>query len=888
MRVRVEHLDETTGIGDRRPRLSWTLPAGVSEQKAYELELDDGTSTGRVDTPDNVLVPWPGRPLRSRERRTVRVRVWTDQGDLGWSEETVLEAGLLEPGDWEAGWVRPAEDAIAEPGFRPVHLLRGELEIDKPVTRARLYASAHGVYEPWLNGHRVGDIELAPGFTEYHHRLQVQTYDVTQLVREGVNVLGAMLADGWFRGEVGVLRSFDQFGERTAFLAQLVVDHPDGSVTVLGTGPGWSSALSHVTAGDLIEGQAEDRRLVRHGWSEPGHDGAGWAPVTHADLGHDQLVASPAPPVRVVQEIRPRSVATLGPGHQVFDLGQNINGRVRLRDLGPEDTTLVLTHGEWLGPDGDVTTEHLKPTDMPFLDRELRAGMVDTVVSAGTPGDEFDPRFTTHGFQYVRVEGHPGKLTANDLTGLVVHTDLRRTGSFTCSDPRVNALHEAAVWSFRGNACDIPTDCPTRERAGWTGDWQLYVPIASFLYDVAGFSTKWLRDLAVGQWDNGVVGNMVPMPPAEAAGFFQALNGSAGWGDAAVLVPWELYQEYGDVRVLEEQWPSMVAWLGFVERTAAEQRHPDRVAARPDPAPHERHLWDAGFHWGEWLVPGEDLSDFGAFRAKDKSDVATAYFAHTAAHAARVARVLGRDDDAVRYARLAGAVADAWRREFLADGTITPENQANLVRALTFGLVPAEQRAATADRLATLVRDTGTRLGTGFLATPDLLPVLADHGHADLAYELLLQDAPPSWMAMIDRGATTVWERWEGVDADGVPHESLNHYSKGAVIGFLHRYVVGLQRLEPTWRTFRVRPMPGGGLTSASAEHESPHGRVAAAWRIEHDELVLDVTVPAGCSAEVVLPDGTSTTAGPGDHRLRATVPARAGGSGALMTSIDI
>ncbi|MFC4785641.1 family 78 glycoside hydrolase catalytic domain [Nocardioides sp. MAHUQ-72] len=871
MQLRVEHLDEPLGVGDRQPRLSWTLPPGAVEQKAYEIELDDGTTTGRVDSPDNVLVPWPGRPLRSRERRTARVRVWTDQGDVGWSEEAVLETGLLDAEDWTADWVRPAEDEVAGPGFRPAYLLRGELDVDKPVLAARLYVTAHGLYEPYLNGHRVGDLELAPGFTEYRSRVQVQAYDVTALVREGRNALGAVLADGWYRGQVGVLRSFDQFGGRTALLAQLHVDHPDGSVTVAGTDATWRSAASHVTAADLVEGQAEDRRLVRDGWSEPGHAGGGWLPVATADLGHDTLVTSPAPPVRVVEEIRPVSVRTLGPGRQVFDLGQNINGHVRLGRLGPEGTRLVLTHGEWLGPDGDVTTDHLRPLDMPFLDRELRAGMVDTVVSAGREGDVFDPRFTTHGFQYVRVEGHPDALTAGDLTGSVVHTDLRRTGGFACSDPRVDALHEAAVWSFRDNACDIPTDCPTRERAGWTGDWQLFAPTATFVYDVAGFSAKWLRDLAAGQWDNGVVGNMAPMPPAESVGFLESLNGSAGWGDAVVLVPWEIYQEYGDTRLLEELWPSMVAWLGFVERTAAEQRHPTRAAARPEPAPHERYVWDAGFHWGEWLVPGEDLSDFAAFRAADKSDVATAYFAWTALHVARVARVLGRTAEAARYEQLHQAVVAAWRAEFLSgEGLPVPTTQANLVRALRFGLLPEGAGQAVADRLAALVRDNGTRLGTGFLATPDLLPVLADHGHADLAYELLLQDRSPSWLAMIDRGATTVWERWEGVDEDGVPHESLNHYSKGAVISFLHRYVAGLQRLEPTWRSFRVRPRPGGGLTWARAEHDSPHGRVAVAWRLEDEDLALEVTVPPGCSAEVVLPDGTTTTAGPGDHELRA------------------
>ncbi len=867
MRVRVEHLDEPFGIGDRRPRLSWRLPEDATDQRAYELRLDDGITTGRVESAENVLVAWPGAALSSRERREVQVRVWTNLGESPWSEPTVLEAGLLDPSDWVARWIRPVEHEQHQPGFRPAYLLRGSVPIDKPVAAARLYATAQGLYEPYLNGHRVGDLELTPGYTEYAKRTQVQVYDVTPVVTAGTNALGAVLADGWFRGEVGMLRSFDQFGESTAFLAQLHVDHADGTTTVFGTGDGWTSTASHILSADLIEGQAEDRRLVRDGWSAPTYPDGDWDAAIVADLGFEQLVASAAPPVRVVQQVRPVSVTTLGPGRQVFDLGQNINGRVRLTDLGPAGTALTLTHAEWLGAGGDVTTDHLEPADIPYLDKEVRAGMVDRVTSAGISGDVFEPRFTTHGFQYVRVEGHPRELTADDLVGLVVHTDLRPTGTFECSDPKVNALHEASVWSFRDNACDVPTDCPTRERAAWTGDWQLFVPTATFMYDVAGFSTKWLRDLAAGQWENGIVGNMAPMPPAESTGFLERVNGSAGWGDAAVLVPWEIYREHGDVRLLEEQWPSMVAWLDFVERTAAEQRHPSRTEARPEPARHERYLWDAGFHWGEWLVPGEDLSDFGAFAAADKSDVATAYFARSTGIAARIARLIGRDAEAERYERLSAEVADAWRTEFLgADGQLRPQTQANLVRALAFGLVPDDQRPAVADQLAKMVRDNGTHLATGFLATPDLLPVLADGGHLEVAYDLLFQDSAPSWMAMIDRGATTVWERWEGIDDDGVPHESLNHYSKGAVIGFLHRYVVGIQRVEPTYRSFRVQPRPGGGLTWARAEHESPHGRVAATWRVGGDTFELEVTVPPGCTADVVLPSGESSTVPAGTH----------------------
>ena len=309
------------------------------------------------------------------------------------------------------------------------------------------------------------------------------------------------------------------------------------------------------------------------------------------------------------------------------------------------------------------------------------------------PGETFEPRHTTHGFRYVRVEGHPDDLGAGDLTGIAVHTDMTRTGWFRCSDERINRLHEAAVWSLRGNACDIPTDCPTRERAGWTGDWQIFVPTAAFLYDVAGFSTKWLRDLAAEQWSSGLVANLAPSPPSESeGGFLAALNGSAGWGDAAVIVPWEIYRAYGDVRLLEEQWPSMVAWLSYVEGAAAGARHPERAARRPEPLPHERYLWDSGFHWGEWLVPGEDLKgadEFEAFRQADKADVATAYFAYSARLMSLIAEVIGRGADAIRYAELAERVRAAWQAEFIdPDGRLHPDTQANHVRALAFELVP--------------------------------------------------------------------------------------------------------------------------------------------------------------------------------------------------------
>jgi len=878
-RLRVEHLEAPIGLHVRRPRLSWRLPPGSSRQFAYQIRTQDW-ECGRVESDQSVLVPYTGPEPGSAQRVVWRVKVWTDAGESAWSQPSCWETGLLRPADWSAHWVEPDEiEPRPEAGDRPGHLLRHEFTLPSGVVRARLYATAHGVYEAFLNGHRVGDLELTPGFTAYRDTLHVQTYDVTDLLVTGDNALGAVLTDGWFRGRAGAMRIADSFGERTGFLGQLHAHHFDGSVTVVGTDGSWTTAIGEITAADLMDGQTTDLRRTRRGWTEAGFDDAPWAKVRtandalHADF--TRLTASPAPPVRRVEEVRPTSVTVLPSGVQVVDLGRNINGWVRLNV--PERADLTLSHGEALGADGDVETEHLRGQDFQTGDL-LPAGQVDRVIGTARPSEVFEPRHTTHGFRYVRVEGAEQPLAVADVTGVVVHTDLRPTGRFACGDERVNELHDAAVWSFRGNACDIPTDCPQRERAGWTGDWMLFVPTAAYLYDVAGFSVKWLRDLAVDQWDDGCLTNFAPDPGGRAVQhlpveLLDMFAGSSAWGDASVIVPWELYRVYGDPEILREFRPMMVRWVEFAAERARTRRHPDRAAARPEPAAHEEFLWDGGFHWGEWCEPGADPQ---AFRAADQGSVATAYLYRSAALLSRISASTGDHADAERFGLLAERVLHAWRAEYMGqDGSLSPDTQATHVRALAFGLVPDDLRASTAERLVELVRDAGTHVGTGFLATPYLLPVLADTGHLDVAYDLLLQDTEPSWLTMIDRGATTIWEEWNGIDADGKAHASLNHYSKGAVISFLHTHVAGIRPpSDPDsesagYRRFTIEPRPGGGLAWARAEFESPYGVIGSAWRIEGDVFVLDVTVPPGTEAEVRLPDGRAFRARPGAHTFR-------------------
>src|SRR5580704_5855612 len=689
------------------PALCWWLPDGAAVQHAYRLRTDDGLDTGRVDGRAQSFVRLPVFD-RSRRSAAARVKVWTDLGESEWSEPVRVEASLREEADWSARWIGVTEDPRPAAGSRPAYWLRTTFDVP-PFTAARLYITALGLYEAFLDGRRVGDVELAPGYTQYRARVQYQAYDVTPLVPPGRHVLAVLVADGWYRGQVGLPRAADQYGQDLALRAQLEVRTGPGWQVVAGSGPDWRVAPSHITAADLIGGQREDHRRLQAGvhdpaWDDTVFDDRAWDGAVARDVGV-AIVRSVAPPVRRVAEIRPMAVRPVRGGQAfVVDFGQNFSGWVRLACSGPAGGPVTLSHGEWLDGDGDLTTTHLD-VDLPVVPEPLPLGQVDEVVP-GSSGAVFEPRFTTHGFRYVRVEGYPGPLSTSDVTGVVVHSDLRRTGWFSCSDDRVSRLHEAVVWSLRSNICDIPTDCPQRERAGWTGDWQVFAPTAAYLYDVLAFTRKWLGDVALDQRADGSVPNISPCPPAEGFdGPLGGLNGSAGWGDVVVSAPWDLYEAYGDISLLRETWGIMTAWVRFTAAAAAGGRHPGRVAARPEPAAHEQYLWDAGFQWGEWLEPGVVVTDFPAFTRADKSEVATAYLHRSAATVVRVAEVLGLPEDQWRpYQGIAAGALEAWQREFIGDdGTLAVATQASHVRALAFGLVPAELRASVAGRLAELI-----------------------------------------------------------------------------------------------------------------------------------------------------------------------------------------
>lgn len=842
--VRFEHHRDALGIGEGRPRLSWAVDAPLAGwgQSAYEIEVRDGLggmiwSSGRVQSDQSVLVPWGAPELRSRDRRLVRVRVWGPDPDRPspWSTRQSVEAGLLDTGDWTAVPVTPDWDL---PDVPP--LLRREFTVPGLVASARLYVTALGVYEVEINGAPVGDHVLAPGWTSYSHRLRYQTFDVTGLLREGPNAMGALLADGWYRGPLGFgggLR--DLYGDRLALLAQLEVRQADGTRQTVGTDGAWRAATGPVCSAGLYAGERYDARLERPGWSSPGHDDQGWDEVRVLDLDPARLVAPDGPPVRRTEVLAPAAVSTSPSGKTIVDFGQNIAGRLRIKARGRRGDTVTLRHAEVL-QGGELCVRPLRQADA-----------TDVYILRGVEAEEWEPRFTFHGFRYAEIDG---PVSAADIQAVVCHTDMARTGWFGCSDPLLQRLHDNVVWSMRGNFLDIPTDCPQRdERLGWTGDIQVFAPTGAFLYDCAGMLTSWLADLAAEQKTYGTVPAYVPWVPLRfPAGPY------AAWGDAAVIVPWVLYQRFGDLDLLRRQYPSMTAWVDGVAAIAG-----------------EKHLWDQGFQFGDWLDPAAPADQPGQARTEPRL-VATAYLAHSASLLAQIAGLLGQRQDAAQHARLASRVRAAFNREFVTDsGTLTSDTQTGYALALHFDLLPGPaQRALAGRHLADLVQAEGYHIGTGFVGTPLVCDALCAAGEYEAAYRLLMQRECPSWLYPVTMGATTIWERWDSLLPSGKVNPgdmtSFNHYALGAIADWLHRTVAGLAPAAPGYRRILVRPRPGGGLTHAFAAHETPYGRAEVRWQIEAGQLHVDVQVPTGTTALIDLPghDGPPIEVGPGSHHF--------------------
>jgi alpha-L-rhamnosidase len=721
--------------------------------------------------------------------------------------------GLLRPEEWQAQWI--GLPGLPDPG--PCPFLRKEFTLRKPLRRARLYAAALGVYELSLNGERVGHDILAPGWTDYRKRALYQTYDVTRQLRRSRNAIGAILGDGWYAGALGWELKRHQFGAGPARLrGQLVVEYADGSRETIGTDGSWEAAPGPILESDLYGGEIYDARRGEPGWNEPGFGpkSGAWKHAAVFTDANPELDAESCSPIRVTQELAAKRVTEPQPGVFIFDLGQNIVGWARLRARGPAGTTVTLRFGEVLNPDGTLYRANLR-----------RARATDIYTLAGRGEEIWEPRFTYHGFRYVEVTGYPGRPALDAISGRVFHSAMPETSRFTCSDPMVNRLFDNILWGQRGNLMSVPTDCPQRdERLGWMGDAQIFARTACFNMEMAPFFTKWMRDIVDAQSRDGAFSDVSPrvIDPAD---------GAPAWAEAGIVVPWTVYQCYGDTRILERNFDAMARYVDLLHW------------ANPDLLWLQRRNND----FGDWVSAGG---------VTPKELIASAYFARDLRMVAEMARAIGRSVDAAKYGRLADLAAAAFNARFLSmDNRYLGDSQTGYAMAIGLELAPRDRRSAIGERLVEAVHRRQDHLDTGFIGTSFLLPALSTTGHTDLAYRLLLNRDYPSWGYTIAKGATTVWELWNS-DSQGPGMNSRNHFSFGSVGEWIQRFMLGIDTdpSAPGYAHLLVRPHPGDGLTEARGEYLSIRGPISAGWRAEPDGYNFDLTVPANTTATVDLP----------------------------------
>ncbi len=874
-----EYHHNPLGIDSTSPRLAWQMRTNRpgARQTAYRVLaasrpewLRDGQSdlwdSGRVDSDQSNQIPYAGQALQSRQRVYWNVCVWDETGAASESEPAWLEMGLLQRSDWQAQWIGAPYSGGPRSMF-PAPYLRKPFTLPTAVTAARLYVSALGLFECSINGHPVSSDVFAPGWTDYHQRVQYHVYDVGQLLQRGDNVIGALLGDGWGVGYVGPFHR-QQYADRPQLLAQLEITLADGSTQMLLSGTGWQVQFGAITHNDLVMGEAYDARKAFPGWDTPDFDAAEWLPAVvfdHPDITLGALVGAP---VRRIEEIRPIKAPTVSRSFNsqrcIFDLGQNMVGRVRFRGTAPAGTTITLRFAETLNADDSLYTANLRS-----------AHATDYYTFSGQGDEVWEPRFTFHGFRYVELLDYPGEVTADTITGIVLHSDMEQTGSFECSDPLLNQLQRNIVWGQKGNFVDVPTDCPQRdERLGWTGDIQVFLQTAAFNMNVASFMTRWLRNLADAQGAQGEIPSVVPY-----AGTLPK-DGGPAWADAAIICPWTLYLSYGDIRVLESNYPTMVRFLDFITSES-----PGLIRCAPS--------YEGFPGFGDWL-------SINASTPRDL--IGTAFLAWDALLMSNIATLLGKPEDADLYRALFEATRAAFASRYLVGGTApvdlappsesrrlmetmdqisrgnlassdyTPTEsqvfntgvfaptQTAYVLALHFDLLPEHLRALAVAELVADIERRGVHLSTGFVGSPYLNQVLSSGGRADIAYQLLHQKSWPSWLYAVTQGATTIWERWDGWTPEygfQTPEmNSFNHYAYGAIGAWLYQTAAGIQidPAHPGYKHVFLCPVPGGELTYVKASLQTLYGELVSSWKLDGNRFEYSVVIPPNTEATVILP----------------------------------
>ena len=870
--LKTEYMRTPCGIDIVKPRLSWICADGF-RQTAYEIHAVSGGTelwnSGRIES--SKMYAFLETGLQSRQLVEWRVRLWDENGETGtWSEAAFFEMGLLKREDYAAQWINP-EPACDPTVHKPASYLRKSFSVPYQFKQARLYITAHGLYEASLNGVRVGNFVLAPGSSSYDKRLHVQTYDVTDLLRPGENKAEVILGDGWYRSCSGVDGDRNLYGEDVALYFQLEVD---GKAVCLSDESWEATQNGPIRMNDMQQGEIVDARL------EPP---TGWHGVRVEDFGTANLCASNSVPVTEHERFVGKLITTPN-GESVLDFGQNLAGYLEFTLTAHAGDRLTLTCGETLDENGNFTQENFQDRK-----RHKEGGTRQQVEFTCKEGENhYKTKFSIWGFRYAKVETDID-LSGAVFTAIAVYSDMERLGWFDCANADVNKLVENTLWSMKSNFCDVPTDCPTRERAAWTGDMGVFVDTGLYLADCYPIVRKWLGECRLNQYPDGKVANIAPKNNRPTF-TTELLAGSVGWGDASILVPWALYQRNGDPRILEENAEMMRRWYAYLESRAGQKQASPNMDAIPEQyramlknmppetmaemmkkfAPSKRpenpyaaFAIETGTDYGEWCEP--DVDAVGSM-GRPQSKVATAYYARSGELLAQISEILSDADGADRYAQIAEGAKKA--SHFLAapDGSLHSDRQAEYVRAISFDLLSEEEKRQAAKELNELVIRNGYHLNTGFLSTPALCPVLAEYGYTETAYRLLLQDTLPSWLYEVRKGATTIWEEWDGVNEKGEVKASLNHYSKGAVCGWLFAGVCGI-RVEG--ERICIAPQPHPLLGRASVRYLSPLGEIESAWCYDgNGKLTYTFKVPCNAQAEIKLPDGRRVTLGPGEHHM--------------------
>jgi alpha-L-rhamnosidase len=831
-----EYKTNPLGIDIAKPRLSWQLLSTGTNvmQTAYELRVAESPeklksgkllwTTGKVNSSQSVNIVYDGPALISMQRAYWQVRIWDNANKAtSWSEVGSWEMGILKPSEWKASWISFGQAKEVKEAL-PALYFRKEFTLSKKVRSARVYATSLGLYELHLNGARVSSDLFTPGWTSYKKRVQYQTYDITSMLKEQ-NAIGVVVSDGWYRGNLGWSKKGAYYGDQLAMLLQLQITYTDGTVESIGSDNSWKATSNGPIVGsDIYNGEKYDARLELTGWDQTGYDMVKWSTPRKFDQSNDVLIAPEGVPVKAIQEIKPIRQFVTPKGETVYDMGQNMVGWVRLKVTGNPGDQVTLKFAEVLDKAGNFYTDNLRG-----------AKCTDVFILKGQGTETFEPHFTFHGFRYVKIEGVSSIPSLDQITGVVIHSDMSPTGTFSCSDTLVNQLQHNIQWGQKGNFLDVPTDCPQRdERLGWTGDAQVFSMTAAFNFNVAAFYTKWVGDIIADQGPDGKVPHVIPA-------VFNG-GGSTAWADAAVIVPWTVYLSYGDLRILEKQYASMKGWIGYMTSRAG-----------------ANHLWMNDGHFGDWLAFASSNSDYtGATTEKDL--IANAYYCYSTTLLGRIARILGQKEDAEKYEQLAVQIKRAFNHEFVTpSGRLVSHTQTAYALALAFELLPEDLIPKATDYFTSDVIKF-KHLTTGFVGTPLLCKTLSAIGRDDLAFMLLMNKKYPSWLYPVLQGATTIWERWDGQKPDGtfqdVGMNSFNHYAYGAIGEWLYRHVAGIDidPKIPGYKHILLAPHPGGGLKNVNAEIATIYGKVASAWKFENGDFTYEVNIPANTTAAVTLP----------------------------------